>query len=279
MLEQINIYGRNMVEQSIYRLRLFEPPEGYFLAFSGGKDSVTIKALADLAGVKYEAHYQVTSVDPPELVQFIKTFKDVTLDIPRYKDGAAVTMWNLIPKKRLPPTRIVRYCCEYLKEGAGEDRFRVTGVRWEESTRRRNTRAGLEYADTKTARRELHDPDSVAPGDVKEIQAKASRILNPVIDWSDADIWQFIHDQGLRYCRLYDEGYTRLGCIGCPMAGAYQVKEFDRWPKYKEAYIRAFQEMLDRRNADLLKKGAVVREWKNGEDVYNWWINKTAGND
>ena len=142
MLDQINIYGRNMVEQAIYRLKLFEQPDGYFLAFSGGKDSVTLKALADMAGVKYKAVYSVTSADPPELVQFVKTFPDVTMEIPRDKDGKAVTMWNLIPKKSMPPTMIVRYCCEHLKEhmGGGPDNVKLTGVRWQESVKRRKTR-------------------------------------------------------------------------------------------------------------------------------------------
>ena len=82
MLGQLNMYGMDRVETAIERLKAFEPPEGYWLAFSGGKDSVVVKALADMAGVKYEAHYQNTSVDPPELVQFIKTFDDVQDDLP-----------------------------------------------------------------------------------------------------------------------------------------------------------------------------------------------------
>lgn len=138
MLEQLNIYGRDKVEQAIKRLRDYEPEDGYYLAFSGGKDSVTIKALADMAGVKYDAHYQVTSIDPPELVQFVKTFDDVSMDIPRDKDGKAWTMWRLIVEKRIPPTRVARYCCLYLKEHGGTGRFKVTGVRHAESTKRKN---------------------------------------------------------------------------------------------------------------------------------------------
>ena len=72
MIEQLNVYGKTKLEVAIQRLKTFEPSEGYYLAFSGGKDSVVIKALADMAGVKYDAHYNVTSVDPPELVRFIK---------------------------------------------------------------------------------------------------------------------------------------------------------------------------------------------------------------
>lgn len=77
MLGQLNIYGMDKVELAIERLKAYEPPEGYFVAFSGGKDSVVVKALCDMAGVKYDAHYSITTVDPPELVRFVKSFKDV----------------------------------------------------------------------------------------------------------------------------------------------------------------------------------------------------------
>ena len=88
MIEQLNVYGKTKLEVAIQRLKTFEPSEGYYLAFSGGKDSVVIKALADMAGVKYDAHYNVTSVDPPELVRFIKEkYPDVMWEYPRYKDG------------------------------------------------------------------------------------------------------------------------------------------------------------------------------------------------
>ena len=143
MIEQLNIYGNSKVEQAIKRFQTFEPPEGYYLAFSGGKDSVVIKALADMAGVKYDAHYQHTSVDPPELIRFIKdSYPDVKIEFPRDKDGKRITMWNLIPKKSMPPTRVVRYCCRYLKEDGGNGRFKVTGVRWDESVRRRKRCGG-----------------------------------------------------------------------------------------------------------------------------------------
>lgn len=139
MLEQLNINGMTKVETAIELLQGFEPREGYFLAFSGGKDSVVTEALCRMAGVKYEAHYSLTTVDPPELIMFIKeNYPDVIFDIPRDKNGNRVTMWNLIARKKMPPTRLVRYCCQELKEVQGEGRFIVTGVRWAESANRKN---------------------------------------------------------------------------------------------------------------------------------------------
>lgn len=140
MLHQIDIYGKDKVQTAIDTLRFFEPKDGsgYYLAFSGGKDSVCIKALADMAGVKYDAHYNVTSVDPPELVRFIKAeHPDVIFDHPVDKDGKPQTMWKLIRKKKYPPTRLARYCCSILKETGGTGRTTMTGVRWSESNNRR----------------------------------------------------------------------------------------------------------------------------------------------
>lgn len=145
------------VNKSIERLKAFEPEEGYYLAFSGGKDSVTCKALLDMAGCKYDATYRVTSVDPPELVRFIKEkHPDVIREVPRDRNGKPITMWNLIPKHMTPPTRIIRYCCSSLKEPGGDGRMTVTGVRWAESSNRRQNqgivtvmgrRAGAELGD------------------------------------------------------------------------------------------------------------------------------------
>lgn len=127
---QLNMHGLDKVQTAIKRLQTFEPLGGYYLAFSGGKDSVVVKALADMSKVKYDAHYNVTGIDPPELVRFMKKMHpDVIWEYPVYSDGTRVTMWNLIPKKKMPPTRIARYCCQFLKEDGGEGRFTVTGVR------------------------------------------------------------------------------------------------------------------------------------------------------
>ena len=118
---------RTKLEIAIQRLKSFEPPEGYFLAFSGGKDSQCIYHLAQMAGVKFDAHYHVVSVDPPELIYFIrKHYPDVIFDIPHDENGKRVSMWSLIPTKGMAPTRIARYCCAELKEPNGVGRVTVT---------------------------------------------------------------------------------------------------------------------------------------------------------
>lgn len=272
MLEQLNIYGMTKLEVTLERLKQIEPRGGsWYLAFSGGKDSCVIKALADMAGIKYDAHYRVSSVDPPELVRFIKEqHPDVSIDFPRDKDGKVVTMWNLIPAKVMPPTMVARYCCRELKEGGGKDRDKITGVRWDESTRRKTKRAGLEVRKSSSkwanANNIRLDPDNMDEDMVRFCMQSKGFILNPIIDWTTDEVWEFIHRFNVPYCKLYDEGFHRLGCIGCPMATEREKKrQFQRWPKYEEAYRRAIGRML--KNGKKEYPG-----WNTIDDVMDWWI-------
>jgi len=242
MLHDLTLFDgeRDKVAIAIERLRQFEPDDGYYLAFSGGKDSVVIKALADLAGVQYDAHYSLTTVDPPELVRFIREHHaDVAIEQPEH------SMWQIIVRHGIPPTRIIRYCCRELKEDNGSGRTVMLGVRWAESRAR--------------SKRKM----------VETCYKGGKWFLNPIIDWSDADVWQFIRGQGLPYCYLYDEGFKRLGCILCPMQGTRgMLRDAERWPGYKAAYVRAFDRMLAARTRPVSPR----LNWSDGEAVYRWWV-------
>lgn len=276
------------VKASIERIRAFEPRDGsgYYLAFSGGKDSVVCKALLEMAGSKYHAVYRVTSVDPPELVQFIKQkHPDVEREIPRYVNGTPITMWNLIPKQRFPPTRLARFCCRHLKEKGGDGQMVVTGVRWAEGINRKRNQGAVTVMG-RNAHKELGgDPNfsSTARGGVvltndneesrrmiEQCYKRHKTTLNPIIDWEDRDVWDFIHVERIPYCELYDEGRTRLGCIGCPMGNQHQrERDFARYPKYLTAYLNSFAKMLKVREE-------VGKPWKASDPtptgVFKWWM-------
>nr|WP_052740577.1 phosphoadenosine phosphosulfate reductase family protein [Christensenella hongkongensis] len=257
------------------RYQAFEPEEGYWLAFSGGKDSCVIKRLAEMAGVKHEVHYNVTSVDPPELVRFIKAMPEVALDIPHYKDGSGfITMWNLIPRKMMPPTRLVRYCCEKLKESGGKGRLTVTGVRWDESLNRKKGHGVItEMTGSKKKRGlVLNDDNDEARRMVEMCYRTSKTILNPIVDWTDADVWEFIKTENIPYCGLYDEGYKRLGCIGCPMSNR-QEQELEQYPKYKALYLKTFERMLEVRKQSG-RDDLIRGNWISPEQVYLWWLGK-----
>lgn len=275
MLGQLNLESKDKVQVAIERIRTFEPPEGYYLAFSGGKDSIVCKELLKMAGVKFDSHYNHTTVDPPELIYYMREHhKDVSVE----KQGT--TMWELIAKRKIPPTRWVRYCCGVLKEGGGGGRFVVTGVRWSESARRKNSRQVIEFdkygSQAKGAKtnRELFlmsDNDEKRKM-IENCVIKGKHILNPIVDWTDKDVWDFIRLMELPYCELYDQGYERVGCVGCPLKNKKSIiQDFGRWPKYYSNYIKAFDKMLIER-----KKAGLETKWETGQDVMDWWI---YGND
>ena len=98
-------------------------------------------------------------------------------------------------------------------------------------------------------------------------------ILNPIIDWDEEDVWQFLNENNIQHCCLYDEGFTRLGCIGCPMGRRGKMeKEFERWPKYKTLYLKAFSRLLDTRK----KAGLPCENWQTSEDVMEWWLGEQS---
>lgn len=255
--------------------QIYEKP--LMITYSGGKDSDVLLHLAIKAKIPMEVVHSHTTVDMPETVRHVRDVFhrlenqgiSCTVHMPTYK-GKSVTMWTLIPQKRMPPTRIARYCCNVLKETTGKNRFIATGVRWNESSRRKKTRGIYEKNNKVPSRRIILTNDN---DDTRRLfencTLKAKRTVNPIIDWSDRELWDYIHAEQIDICNLYDCGFHRLGCIGCPMAGKMREIEFRRFPTYKRAYIRAFDRMLE----EGIRAGLCYKLWKTGEEVFEWWVN------
>lgn len=281
MLIEDTLFGeRNKEAIAIERLRTFEPlalsmsEHGYYVADSSGKDSTVIKKLAELAGVKHEIVHSHTTADNPETVNFIVSEKKraeqigiiYTISYPTYK-GKRTSFWKLIVTKGLP-TRLQRWCCEILKEGGGNGKVAVTGVRWAESNNRKKNRGIAEILSRKKKDKSIiltNDNENERMSFETCLQ-KGKRIVNPIIDWLDEDVWEFIHKYDLPYNPLYDYGYKRVGCIGCPMSDNYT--ELEKNPKFKNMYLRAAARHLQhRKDTGKTNYGAYA----NIENYYNWW--------
>lgn len=267
---------------AVERLKAFEPEtEPYHLCYSGGKDSDVIRILAQLAGVKHEIHHNLTSVDAPETIRYIKSIPDVIIDIPHDRNGR-ISMWSLIIKKGIPPTRFARYCCAELKETGGKGRMMITGVRSAESVNRAKKAGmikiigkpktvqktaenfGVEY-ENKTGVLVMNMDNASNRRLVEHCYRTTATMINPIIDWTDDDVWEFLRHYGCQANPLYQCGQKRIGCIGCPMQSFKNMQsDFEKYPKYKEMYIKTFDRML-KAHPDK------YYSWKTGIDVFDWW--------
>lgn len=247
--------------------------------YSGGKDSDVMLELFIRSGIPFEVHNNHTTADAPETVRHIrKKFQKLEergikceIEMPMYK-GKRTSMWQLIPIKLSPPTITKRYCCQILKETGCKNRYIATGVRWDESKVRQERQEFEKLGRTKAQKEKFTKVMLMNDNDAKRRMSELcmrqnKMIVNPIIDWKHTDIWEYITSEKIEVCSLYEMGYDRVGCIGCPMAGKKRYKEFFDFPKYKQMYLNAFERMLK----ELDRKGKS-HTWKTPEDVYRWWL-------
>lgn len=259
---------KDKIDYSINLLRKAESmaleysDKGFFLAFSGGKDSQALYHVAQLAGVKFEPHYSLTTLDPPELVRFIKSkYPDVIIDRPE------LTFLQLCLKKKMMPTRKIRFCCSVLKETHGAGRVTLTGVRKQESVQR-SKRNEFELGDYKFSGT-IDQFNRVRETDFACIGGKDKIIINPIIQWTYRDVWEFLNNVvNVPHCSLYDDGWHRIGCLFCPMASKKELFRMEkRYPKYKDAIIRTIHRI---RQEGCLNEHPDLTD----EEVFRWWTSK-----
>lgn len=235
----------DLLRRAVELLQQHEPPEGYYLAFSGGKDSCAIKHLAQLSGVKFDAWYSQTTIDPPELIRFIREHhKDVNWEIPEHGNMMARVAYHGMP------TRFVRWCCREYKETGGTGRVCIFGVRAAEIHAR-----------------------FLRWNEVSESQGRPT--ICPIVYWTDAQLWEFIRQHKIPYCELYDQGFDRIGCVGCPLKnGTPREKNFERWPRFKRNWQEACRKYWEAHKDQILKSGKrnFCGQFKTWQDYWAWWM-------
>jgi len=252
MLEQLDLECRTKPEAAIALIQEYEPPEGYWVAFSYGKDSSVVYDLTIKAGAKHQAYYNRTGIDPPELVQFGREYYPEVIPI-----KPVMTIWEGILYHGLP-TRKVRWCCQVLKEHAGNGRLIISGIRAQESAGRRSRSEYYEYDGKKAKQKYIKD----------------KTFLLPILRWSKDEVWQYIRENNIPYCSLYDleaerKGYgeglfKRLGCVLCPCNSKREL-EMERYPKIAAAWERAARRYFE--------SGKMGMDFSTFEEYWNWWLN------
>lgn len=272
-MDKLDIAIERIKTASDMSLTFYKKP--LMICYSGGKDSDCLLRLSIMAKVPIEVVHSHTTADAPETVLYVrKVFRDLELKgipvniiYPTYK-GMRTSMWDLIVQKSIPPTRSMRYCCDILKETSGRNRHICTGVRWAESSKRKNGRGIFEGINRNKKERIILSNDNDDKRKLFErCQLKSKTVTNPIIDFTDSDVLGFNREFCTHHNPLYDCGYDRVGCIGCPIAGKKRYKEFEDYPKYKQLYLLAFDRMLKARKA----KGLATK-WETNIEVFKWWM-------
>lgn len=272
-MDKVDIAIMRLREASQMSQQIYGKP--LIVTDSGGKDSSVCVHLAKKAGIPLEVQHAHTTADAPETVYFLREkFKRLegcgircSIQYPVYKNKRT-SMWHLISEYGFP-NRNRRFCCDILKEsGIGKHAFAVTGVRWSESKKRRGRGVYETIQKNKENKIILNNDNDEKRRLFETCQLKAKRVCNPIIDWTDSDVWEFIRSENLEVNPLYFDGFTRVGCVGCPLAGLKMRNyQFSRYPKYKNIYIISAKKYIEKLTS-IGKKFFL----KNVEEYFHYWM-------
>lgn len=261
-LQKKILYSIELIRKSGKMALRLDPENGFYNTFSGGKDSQCLYHLVKLAGVKAKTHMNLTSVDPPEVIRFVKTqYPDVELIKPK------MSIYEMAKKKHLLPTMRFRWCCAEFKEKGGAGKVTLTGIRKEESARR--AKRGEISMSKKVKGKYINETfDQWSEHEEKMVTCVGGKdkiLVSPIIYWTARDVWEFLNGNGIPHCELYDQGYTRIGCICCPMSQLRQKqKEIERWPHVKRGWLKTIQW--------LKENGYNSHPEESAETNFRWWI-------
>lgn len=253
-------YSIDLIRKSEKMALRLDPVNGFYNTFSGGKDSQVLYYLVKLAGVKHKTHMNLTSVDPPEVIRFVKQhYPEVELIKPR------MSIYDMAKKKGILPTKRLRWCCAEYKESRGAGKVTLIGIRQEESVRRAKRGEISTEIKGKRAEETFDQWSEHEEKMVTCVGGKDKILVSPIIYWTERDVWEFLNANSIPHCELYDQGYTRIGCILCPMSNyKSKLRDIQRFPHAKKKWLETIQWLIDNRYTN--------RYFTDAETGFRWWI-------
>lgn len=177
-----------------------------FVSFSGGKDSTVTSnlVLRALSTPQIMHIFGDTTLEFPFTYTYVDRFKKNHPKTPvisaRNKEKDFEELCRLVG----PPSRVMRWCCTVFKTGTIQKKIRSLY----RDKKQILTFYGIRRSESVS--RSKYERESDSPKITKQ------RIVSPIIDWMDFDIWLYILTTGIDFNDAYRLGYARVGCWCCP---------------------------------------------------------------
>jgi phosphoadenosine phosphosulfate reductase len=248
-----------------------------FISFSGGKDSTVTShlVLTALQTNKIIHIYGDTTLEYPETGDYVKRFrnshKETPLLIARNNDQDFNNLCELIG----PPSRVLRWCCTIFKTGAITKKIESTF----KDKKQIITFYGIRRSESIS--RNKYDRESNSPKISKQ------KVVSPIIDWIDFDIWLYILSNGIDFNYAYRQGFSRVGCWCCPnnstwsgfLASIYMDQQNEKFKEilYKFAQTAGkpdWKEYIDSGKWKARQGGNGLEYSKNAVVAFKPWVLK-----
>jgi 3'-phosphoadenosine 5'-phosphosulfate sulfotransferase (PAPS reductase)/FAD synthetase len=258
-----------------------------YVCFSGGKDSTVVLHLVRSLYPEVPAVYVDTGLDYPEVKEFIKTIDNVTWLRPKKSfyqvlqdygypvissriSGQLKVLQN--PREGNAKTR------EILRTGKNSLGKPTMGAKFPKKYEHlvnapfkfsNECCHVMKIATMNKYKRETGRKPVIAIMAAESFQRTIAYIRRgcnvyegynvasmPIFFWNEKDIWDYIKKYNVPYCKIYDMGYKRTGCIFC-MFGILNEKEPNRFQKMKqdhpELYNYCMNQLQLQKILELLK--------------------------
>lgn len=240
---QLHEEAVNFIRQALKKF-----PITPIVSFSGGKDSTVTAHLVRAVVPNVKIIFADTSNEFPETYAFIRKLKRQGWKIITVK--APYTFLDLV-RYFGPPPRNGSWCALMLKALPVNLAIRKLRLKRHLSFQGIRRAEGIKRKD----RQRLY-PDP---------WIKDRMIANPILHWSDEEVWDYIRSFRLDYCKLYDTTpLKRTGCMLCPKAG----KTNEKFVKMAHPKVAA---MWEKTLKDFAKKEGISPHYHKG--LWKAWYN------